>query len=246
MAFFIQKAICLELNIGKIADYSSGSSQVTVKKTTELQNLYTHKFSNPVLLKDIYNGKEKIYFDPLLVEDQLLLSASVLWSFETPSIIQLNLEQSSVLLINEKESLDVQAIFSKKLVTNIKPRIHSDIDAIVDINLSNIADYDSNNSKVYVTNLKFSEDRFKRYTLRNYNLESTRLGKILYNNTELTTKFENDVKRSTESNLDIPYKNNVYSIQNFCTHLTKDNFMATHLRKNGITFTFQLFTILPF
>ncbi|BAM38534.1 conserved hypothetical protein [Theileria orientalis strain Shintoku] len=211
--FFIQKTICLELNIGKIADYSSGSSQVTVKKTTELQNLYTHKFSNPVLLKDIYNGKERLYFDQLLVSDQLLLSASVVWSFETPSIIQLNLEQSSVLLINEKESLDVQAIFSKKLVTNIKPRIHSDIDAIVDINLSNIADYDSNNSKVYVTNLKFSEDRFKRYTLRNYNLESTRLGKILYNNTELTTKFENDVKRSTESNLDIPYKNNVYSIQ---------------------------------
>ncbi|BAM39728.1 conserved hypothetical protein [Theileria orientalis strain Shintoku] len=211
--FFIQKTICLELNIGKITDYSSGSSQVTVKKTTELQNLYTHKFSNPVLLKDIYNGKERLYFDQLLVSDQLLLSASVVWSFETPSIIQLNLEQSSVLLINEKESLDVQAIFSKKLVTNIKPRIHSDIDAIVDINLSNIADYDSNNSKVYVTNLKFSEDRFKRYTLRNYNLESTRLGKILYNNTELTTKFENDVKRSTESNLDIPYKNNVYSIQ---------------------------------
>ncbi|BAM40663.1 conserved hypothetical protein [Theileria orientalis strain Shintoku] len=211
--FFIQKTICLELNIGKITDYSSGSSKVTVKKTTELQNLYTHKFSNPVLLKNIYNGKEKIYFDPLLVEDQLLLSASVVWSFETPSIIQLNLEQSSVLLINEKESLDVQAIFSKKLVTNIKPRIHSDIDAIVDINLSNIADYNSNNSKVYVTNLKFSEDRFKRYTVRNYNLESTRLGKILYNNTELKTKFENDLERSTESNLDIPYKNNVYSIQ---------------------------------
>ncbi|BAM40725.1 conserved hypothetical protein [Theileria orientalis strain Shintoku] len=213
IGLFVGKVESFELDISQVLDYSRGASTVSVTKTRELQNLYTHKFNDPATLKEIYNGDERLYFDQLLVSDQLLLSASVVWSFETPSIIQLNLEQSSVLLINEKESLDVQAIFSKKLVTNIKPRIHSDIDAIVDIDLSNISDYDSNNSKVYVTNIKFAEDRFKKYTLRNYNLESTRLGKILYNNTELKTKFENNPEKSTESNLDIPYKNNVYSIQ---------------------------------
>ncbi|UKK00940.2 hypothetical protein MACK_001750 [Theileria orientalis] len=210
--FFIQKTICLELNIGKIADYSSGSTKVAVKNTTKLQNLYTHKFSNPVSLKDIYNGNKRLYFDPLLVKDQLLLSASVVWSFMTPSIVQLNLEQSSVLLINEKESLDVQAIFSEKLVTNLSPRTHSTTEVTVDVDLSKFDDYDNNNSKVYVTKLELEEKRFRRYTLRNYNLESTKLGRILYNGNELKTKTENDSQATTESNLVIPNKNNIYSV----------------------------------
>ncbi|UVC54747.1 hypothetical protein MACJ_003718 [Theileria orientalis] len=212
-SFFIQKIICLDLNIGNIRDYSSGSTDVTVKKITEIQNLYTHEFSGPLSLKDIYNGDKKIYFDPLLVKDQLLLSASVIWLFRKPLVIQLNLEKSSVLLLNEEDStLDVQAIFSEKLVTNLSPRIHPNNDKVVDVNLSKTIDYDIDNSKVYVTNLEFSEDRFKRYTLRNYNLDSTKLGKILYNGTELKTKTENDSERATESNLVIPYKDNIYSI----------------------------------
>ncbi|UKK03041.2 hypothetical protein MACK_003143 [Theileria orientalis] len=210
--FFIQKTICLELNIGKIADYSSGSTKVAVKNTTKLQNLYTHKFSNPVSLKDIYNGNKRLYFDPLLVKDQLLLSASVVWSFMTPSIVQLNLEQSSVLLINEKESLDVQAIFSEKLVTNLSPRTHSTTEVTVDVDLSKFDDYDNNNSKVYVTKLELEEKRFRRYTLRNYNLESTKLGRILYNNKELKTNSENESTGDIESNLVIPNKNNIYSV----------------------------------
>ncbi|UKJ88546.2 hypothetical protein MACJ_001789 [Theileria orientalis] len=196
-----------------ITDYSSGSTEVTVKKTTEIQNLYTHEFSGPLSLKDIYNGDKKIYFDPLLVKDQLLLSASVIWLFRKPSVIQLNLEKSSVLLVNEQDStLDVQAIFSEKLVTNLSPRTHSTTELTVDVDLSKFEDYDNNNTKVYVTDLEFSEDRFKRYTLRNYNLESTKLGRILYNGNELKTKTENDSEATTESNLVIPYKDNIYSI----------------------------------
>ncbi|UVC54201.1 hypothetical protein MACJ_003733 [Theileria orientalis] len=212
-SFFIQKTICLDLNIGKITDYSSGSTDVTVKKITEIQNLYTHEFSGPLSLKDIYNGDKKIYFDPLLVKDQLLLSASVIWLFRKPSVIQLNLEKSSVLLLNEEDSsLDVQAIFSEKLVTNLSPRTHSTTELTVDVDLSKFEDYDNNNSKVYVTKLEFSEDRFRRYTLRNYNLESTKLGRILYNGNELKTKTENNSESPIESNLVIPYKDNIYSI----------------------------------
>ncbi|UVC54391.1 hypothetical protein MACJ_003933 [Theileria orientalis] len=213
IGILIQNSSCFELNIGKTVSYSSGSTDVTVKKITEIQNLYTHEFSGPLSLKDIYNGDKKIYFDPLLVKDQLLLSASVIWLFRKPSVIQLNLEKSSVLLLNEEDStLDVQAIFSEKLVTNLSPRIHPNNDKVVDVNLSNIIDYDNNNTKVYVTDLEFSEDRFKRYTLRNYNLDSTKLGKILYKDTELKTKTENDSQATTESNLVIPYKDNIYSI----------------------------------
>ncbi|UVC54761.1 hypothetical protein MACJ_003732 [Theileria orientalis] len=213
IGILIQNSSCFELNIGKTVSYSSGSTDVTVKKITEIQNLYTHEFSGPLSLKDIYNGDKKIYFDPLLVKDQLLLSASVIWLFRKPSVIQLNLEKSSVLLLNEEDStLDVQAIFSEKLVTNLSPRIHPNNDKVVDVNLSNIIDYDNNNTKVYVTDLEFSEDRFKRYTLRNYNLEATKLGRILYNGNELKTKTENDSHATTESNLVIPYKDNIYSI----------------------------------
>ncbi|UVC54579.1 hypothetical protein MACJ_004131 [Theileria orientalis] len=213
IGILIQNSSCFELNIGKTVSYSSGSTQVTVEKKSESQNLYTHEFSGPLSLKDIYNGDKKIYFDPLLVKDQLLLSASVIWLFRKPSVIQLNLEKSSVLLLNEEDStLDVQAIFSEKLVTNLSPRIHPNNDKVVDVNLSNIIDYDNNNTKVYVTDLEFSEDRFKRYTLRNYNLDSTKLGKILYKDTELKTKTENDSQETTESNLVIPYKDNIYSI----------------------------------
>ncbi|UVC54381.1 hypothetical protein MACJ_003923 [Theileria orientalis] len=132
---------------------------------------------------------------------------------QKPSVIQLNLEKSSVLLLNESDSLlGVQAIFSEKLVTNLSPRIHSTTEVTVDVDLSKFKDYDNNNSNIYVTDLEFSEDRFKRYTLRNYNLESTKLGKILYKDTELKTKTENDSQATTESNLVIPYKDNIYSI----------------------------------
>ncbi|UKJ90059.2 hypothetical protein MACJ_000987 [Theileria orientalis] len=213
IGILIQNSSCFELNIGKTVSYSSGSTQVTVEQKSESQNLYTHKLPEPLQLKEICNGDKKIYLDLLLVKDQLLLSASVIWSFKIPSVIQLNLEKSSVLLLNEEDStLDVQAIFSEKLVTNLSPRTHSTTELTVDVDLSKFEDYDNNNTKVYVTDLEFSEDRFKRYTLRNYNLESTKLGRILYNDTELKTKTENDSKGATESNLVIPYKDNIYSI----------------------------------
>ncbi|UKK01823.2 hypothetical protein MACK_001176 [Theileria orientalis] len=185
---FISRSLCLKLNVGKIENYSSGSTQINVQKKSEFQNFYTHKISSPITLTEIYNGNKRLHFDPLLSNSQPLISASVIWSFRRPAIIQLNLEKSSVLLLNEYDSLlAVQAIFSENVVTNLVPNTHSLSDVTVDVDLSQFEDYNSNDSKVFVTNLKFADERFKRFTLRNYNLESTKLGKLLYDGSNLKT-----------------------------------------------------------
>ncbi|UKK01654.2 hypothetical protein MACK_002472 [Theileria orientalis] len=223
ISVFISKINCFELDISQVLDYSRGSSTVSVLKTGELQNLYTHKFDDPTPLKEIYNGAERLYFDPLLVNDQVLLSASVVWSLKSPSVIQLNLDKSSILLINENDaSLDVQAIFSEKLVTNISPRIHSKSEVPVDINLSQFQDYNSDTSQVLVTNIEFADERFKSLTnLVNYCTMRSSL-KTFDNETEPVPspggsqenrQEQNQQTRSVEKNLEIPNKDKIYSVQ---------------------------------
>ncbi|UKJ87567.2 hypothetical protein MACJ_000002 [Theileria orientalis] len=214
IGILIQNSSCFELNIGKTVSYSSGSTQVTVEQKSESQNLYTHKLQKPLQLKEIWNGDKKIYLDPQLVSDQLLLSASVIWSFNRPSIVQLNLDKASLLLLNEHESsLDVQAIFSEAVVTNINPRIHSSTEPLVDVNLSNLQDYVSENATVKVTKLEIRDPRFKRYELRTYNLESAKLRKLLYNEKELAGEPVKGGETNTETPLRISTKDDVYAIR---------------------------------
>ncbi|UVC54392.1 hypothetical protein MACJ_003934 [Theileria orientalis] len=214
IGILIQNSSCFELNIGKTVSYSSGSTQVTVEQKSESQNLYTHKLPEPLQLKEICNGDKKIYLDPQLVSDQLLLSASVIWSFNRPSIVQLNLDKASLLLLNEHESsLDVQAIFSEAVVTNINPRIHSSTEPFVDVNLSKFQDYGTGDSTVKVTKLEIRDPRFTRYALRTYNLESAKLRKLLYNEKELVGEPVKGGETNTETPLRISTKDDVYAIR---------------------------------
>ncbi|UKJ90843.2 hypothetical protein MACJ_001778 [Theileria orientalis] len=214
IGILIQNSSCFELNIGKTVSYSSGSTQVTVEQKSESQNLYTHKLQKPLQLKEIWNGDKKIYLDPQLVSDQLLLSASVIWSFNRPSIVQLNLDKASLLLLNEHESsLDVQAIFSEAVVTNINPRIHSSTEPFVDVNLSNLQDYVSENATVKVTKLEIRDPRFKRYELRTYSLESAKIRKLLHDSKELSGEPVKGGDRNTETPLRISTKDDVYAIR---------------------------------
>ncbi|BAM38540.1 conserved hypothetical protein [Theileria orientalis strain Shintoku] len=212
--FFINNIFCFELDIGKIVNYSIGSVSVNIQKTKKFDNLYTHIFDKPILLKNIRNGYRKLYFDKLLISDQLLLSSSILWVRKKPLVIQLNFENSSVLLLNENNSLlSAEAVFSEKIISNITYRIHSETEEFVDVDLSKFEDYDFNTSKVNVTKLEFHNDKFKRYALRNYNLQSTKLGKLLYNTVELKTLVKNGPEKIIEENFIIPFKNDLYSIR---------------------------------
>ncbi|UKJ89295.2 hypothetical protein MACJ_002543 [Theileria orientalis] len=214
IGILIHNSSCFELNIGKTVSYSSGSTEVTVEQKSESQNLYTHKLQKPLQLKEIWNGDKKIYLDPQLVRDQLLLSASVIWSFKRPSIVQLILEKASLLLLNEHESsLDVQAIFSEAVVTNIKPRIHSSTEPLVDVNLSNLQDYGTGDSTVKVTKLEIRDPRFKRYELRTYSLESAKIRKLLHDSKELSGEPVKGGDRNTETPLRVSTKDDVYAIR---------------------------------
>ncbi|UKK00001.2 hypothetical protein MACK_000066 [Theileria orientalis] len=211
---FIDNGFCFELDIGKVVNYSIGSVTVKVRKTREFDNLYTHYFNKPILLKNICNGFRRLYLDQLVTSDQLLLSSSILWVRKKPLVVQLNLDKSSVLLLNDNNSfLSVQAIFSEKIISNITSKTHSETEESVDVDLSKVEDHDFNTSKVYVTKLDFYNEKFKRYTLRNYNLESTRLGKLLYKTVELKTVVKNGSEGTIEQNFIIPSKNDLYSIR---------------------------------
>eukprot|EP00375_Theileria_parva_P002856 XP_765537.1 hypothetical protein [Theileria parva strain Muguga] len=156
---------CFKLDIDQISKYRKGGIEINVYRD-DSGNFYKHKPSKPFLLKELYYDDDVIYFDPLLTSDQLLISASVLWVLDNPTVIHLNLEKSSVILLNESNSsLSVEAIFSEKTISNINHKSHPDSDKLVDVDIQQTRDYDSNSLNVSVNQLHLSGnglEKFKR------------------------------------------------------------------------------------
>ncbi|XP_954729.1 uncharacterized protein TA02725 [Theileria annulata] len=211
IGLFVLSSNCFELDIGQISKYRKGGNEINVYKD-DSDNFYKHQPVEPFLLKELYYDDEVIYFDPLLTSDQLLISASVLWVLDNPTVIHLNLEKSTIMLLNEnKSSLSVEAIFSGKNISNINHKFHPGSDNAVDVDIKQTQNYTSNSLNVSVNQLHLSGNGLEIFVLRYYDLGSYKLNKLKYGNDVLKTVTETSTPNK-EVILEVPNKEQVYGV----------------------------------
>uniref|UniRef100_A0A3B0MEZ4 SfiI-subtelomeric related protein family member n=1 Tax=Theileria annulata TaxID=5874 RepID=A0A3B0MEZ4_THEAN len=210
IGLFVLSSNCFELDIGQISKYRKGGNEINV--TRDENNFYKHQPYEPFLLKELYYDDELIYFDPLLTSDQLLISASVLWVSDNPTVIHLNLEKSTIMLLNEnKSSLSVEAIFSGGNISNINHKFHPGSDNAVDIDIKQTQNYTSNSLNVSVNQLHLSGNGLEKFVLRYYDLGSYKLNNLKYGNDDLKTVTETSTPNK-EVILEVPNKEQVYGV----------------------------------
>uniref|UniRef100_A0A3B0N286 SfiI-subtelomeric related protein family member n=1 Tax=Theileria annulata TaxID=5874 RepID=A0A3B0N286_THEAN len=221
---FVLSSNCFELDIGKTFSYNKENVEINVYKD-DSDNFYKHKPVKPFLLKELYYLDKLIYFDPLLTSDQLLISASVLWVSNNPTVIHLNLEKSTIILLNENNSsLSVEAIFSGKNISNINHKFHPGSDKAVDVDIKQTQNYTSNSLNVSVNQLHLSGNGLEKFVLRYYDLGSYKLNNLKYGNDGvygygiLTTHVKDDAVPGNYENkdnnfpLNVPNKEQVYGV----------------------------------
>eukprot|EP00375_Theileria_parva_P001877 XP_764552.1 hypothetical protein [Theileria parva strain Muguga] len=244
---------CFELDIGKTFSYNKGKVEIKVYKD-DSNYFYKHKPVKPFLLKELYYFDNLVYFDPLLTSDQLLMSASVLWVSNNPTVIYLNLEKSSVILLNENNSsLSVEAIFSGKTISNINYKSHPDSDNTVDVDIQQTRDYISNSLNVSVKQLHLSGNGLEKFVLRYYDLSSYRLNNLKYGNDgvygygRLTTHVIEDAvpgnygDKKNNFPLNIPNKELIYGVYlySYNDFPLVVELVYTYNKRVYIAFTFQ-------
>uniref|UniRef100_A0A3B0ML33 SfiI-subtelomeric related protein family member n=1 Tax=Theileria annulata TaxID=5874 RepID=A0A3B0ML33_THEAN len=214
IGLFVLSSNCFELDIGQISKYRKGGNEINVYKD-DTDSFYKHQPYEPFLLKELYYDDEVIYFDPLLTSDQLLISASVLWVLDNPTVIHLNLEKSTIILLNENNSsLSVEAIFSGGNISNINHKFHPGSDNAVDIDIKQTQNYTSNSLNVSVNQLHLSGNGLENFVLRYYDLGSYKLNNLKYGNDVLKTVTETSTpnNRNNEVILEVPNKEQVYGV----------------------------------
>ncbi|XP_951767.1 uncharacterized protein TA16010 [Theileria annulata] len=211
IGLFVLSSNCFELDIGQISKYRKGGNEINVYKD-DSDNFYKHQPVEPFLLKELYYDDEVIYFDPLLTSDQLLISASVLWVLDNPTVIHLNLEKSTIMLLNENNSsLSVEAIFSGGNISNINHKFHPGSDKAVDVDIKQTQNYTSNSLNVSVNQLHLSGNGLEIFVLRYYDLGSYKLNSLKYGNDVLKTVTETSTPNK-EVILEVPNKEQVYGV----------------------------------
>ncbi|XP_952688.1 uncharacterized protein TA11420 [Theileria annulata] len=211
IGLFVLSSNCFELDIGQISKYRKGGNEINVYRD-DTDSFYKHQPYEPFLLKELYYDDEVIYFDPLLTSDQLLISASVLWVLDNPTVIHLNLEKSTIMLLNENNSsLSVEAIFSCKNISNINHKFHPGSDNDVDVDIKQTQNYSSNSLNVSVNQLHLSGNGLENFVLRYYDLGSYKLNSLKYGDDVLKTVTETSTQNK-EVILEVPNKEQVYGV----------------------------------